>query len=183
MSNEVQRVLVASSNPVKINAARVGFTEMFPDVTFKVEGQAVPSGVADQPMSVAETLRGAINRANAVHQLAPEVDYAVGIEGGLEADGEDLMAFAWVVVRRQNRMGRARTGSFVLPREVADLVRGGLELGDADEQFWGKPNTKQSSGSVGLLTEGVMDRAGFYSPGVILALIPFKQPALDFGSV
>lgn len=37
------KIVVASKNPVKINAAREGFKKMFPEVDFEVEGISVPS--------------------------------------------------------------------------------------------------------------------------------------------
>ena len=43
---------------------------------------------------------------------------------------------AWVVIiDRAGKMGKARRGSFVLPREVTALIKfEGLELGDADDR-------------------------------------------------
>lgn len=58
----MKRVIVASTNPVKINSVEMGLSRMFPEVVFKVEGVSAPSNVSDQPMSEEETLRGAINR-------------------------------------------------------------------------------------------------------------------------
>lgn len=70
-----RRVIVASTNPVKINAARRAFERLFPDDQFEVVGEEVKSGVSDQPMSDEETLRGATNRADAITTLHPEADY------------------------------------------------------------------------------------------------------------
>lgn len=55
-----------------------------------------------------------------------------------------------------------------------------MELGHADDQVFGRVNSKQESGSVGLLTDNVVDRAGFYTQAMILALIPFKNEGLTF---
>ena len=57
------RITVASKNPVKLQAARIAFARMFAQDDFEVAGVAVPSGVADQPMSRAETMTGALTRA------------------------------------------------------------------------------------------------------------------------
>ncbi len=54
-------VTVASSNPVKAQAARAGFSKMFGD-DLTILTLAVPSGVPNQPMSDEETHRGARNR-------------------------------------------------------------------------------------------------------------------------
>ena len=173
-------IIVASTNPVKILAALDGFQRVFPHLPFDASGVSVPSGVGDQPMSNAETLRGAHNRAAEARRHRPDGDYWVGIEGGCEDVDGVLYTFAWVVVLSADRSGRSRTATFVLPEEVAALVRQGVELGHADDQVFGRSNSKQQNGSVGLLTGDVIDRAGYYEHAVVLALIPFRNAALAF---
>ncbi len=173
-------IVVASTNPVKIRAALGGFQRLWPGLTFAVDGLSVPSGVSDQPMSDDETLRGAENRATAVRAARPGADYWVGIEGGCAEGAGGVETFAWIVVLGRERSGRSRTGMFLLPDEVAALVRGGMELGHADDAVFGRANSKQGDGSVGLLTHGVIDRAAYYEHAVVLALIPFLHPHLHF---
>lgn len=180
----MKTVIVASTNPVKIQAARAGFTRLFPAETFAFETCTVPSGVSDQPLSSRETLQGALNRARAARDRFPHAAYWVGIEGGVEdapegsLTGGEMCAFAWVAVLSAAQVGKGRTGLFFLPPRVAELVRAGKELGEADDIVFGQINSKQSNGAVGLLTGDVIDRARFYVPAVILALIPFKNPDL-----
>ena len=174
----MKQVVVASKNPVKQQAALVGFQKMFSGECFEVKGIAVPSGVSDQPMTDAETLRGALNRTNQALELAPEADYWVGVEGGVEPVSEGLAAFAWVIVRSRNRIGKARTATFSLPDRVVELVHQGVELGEADDIVFNRANSKQDNGAVGLLTENLIDRVELYAHAVVLALIPFKNEAL-----
>jgi inosine/xanthosine triphosphatase len=176
----VQKIIVASTNPVKIQAALNGFRAMFPDTEFSASGVSVPSGVSDQPMTSAETLQGAFNRARAARELSPDAIYWVGIEGGCEAEGDELSCFAWVVVLSGDTVGKSRTGTFYLPVEVATLVHQGVELGIADDRVFGRANSKQQNGSVGLLTADVITRVEYYVHAVILALIPFANPTLKF---
>ena len=172
-------IVVASHNPVKIQAAVHGFQRMFPDREFTVQNVSVPSGVSRQPLSNVETLQGALNRAREAASRLPHANYWVGIEGGVEetVDGE-MVAFAWVVVYDRQRVGRGRTGTFYLPPAVAGLIRQGKELGEADDIVFGRNNSKQENGAVGLLTGDVIDRAQLYEHAVILALVPFKNAAL-----
>lgn len=171
----MKKVLIASLNPVKIKAVKIGFEKMFPTERFEFQGLSVPSGVSDQPQSNAETLQGAQNRAgNALSAQA--ADYWVGIEGGIEAVKEEMEAFAWVVVKSPDKTGKARTASFFLPAKVVKLIREGKELGDADDEVFGHRNSKQKNGAVGILTNNVIDRTNYYSEAVILALIVFKNP-------
>ena len=183
----MKTIVVASNNPVKVQAARVGFQRMFPGEGFTFTTVSVPSGVDDQPRSSEETLQGALNRAQNARALSPRADYWVGIEGGIEDSPEgrltpgEMCAFAWVVVLSQDRTGKGRTGVFFLPPRVAELVRQGKELGEADDIVFGRTNSKQENGAVGLLTGDLIDRAAFYYQAVLLALIPFRNEGLYGG--
>ena len=175
------RITVASHNPVKLAAARTGFERLFPDDEFQVVGIAVESGVPDQPKSRAETMTGARNRAENARIQQPESDYWLGIEGGIEDDTLGMACFAWVhILDRRGRSGWGQTAVFYLPREVAALVRAGLEVGHADDRVFGRENSKQSSGAIGLLTDDVIDREAYYAHAVIMALTPFKNPTLSW---
>ena len=179
------KIVVASENPVKIEAALRGFVMMFPNWKFSAEGHSVPSGVSAQPMTSLETRQGALNRAENVRTEFPDADYWVGIEGGIEDENGELIVFAWVVVLSANTpqtIGYSRSATFYLPHEIAVLVRQGLELGDADDQVFGRSNSKQQNGSVGILTGDAVTRLGYYEQAMVLALIPFKNEQLTFGA-
>jgi inosine/xanthosine triphosphatase len=171
-------ICVASANPVKIEAALAGFRLLFPHEAWSASGMPAPSGVPEQPAGDEETLLGARNRARAAQQLAPEADWWVGIEGGVLWRGSRLEAFAWAAVWDGAREGYARTAAFELPPAVAELIRAGLELGQADDQVFGTVNSKQQGGAIGLLTGDAMTRSGLYTPAVVMALIPFRNPEL-----
>ena len=183
MAAPSQKVIVSSQNPVKIGAAREGFSRMFPNTNLDLHGLSVSSGVPDQPFTDEETLRGASNRAHNARAAQPDADYWVGIEGGVHAAAADgpIESFAWIlVIGKDGRVGKARTAAYYLPEESAKLLRQGMELGHADDLIHGRTNSKQHSGSVGILTDDAVDRAGYYTQAVILALIPFKNPNLTF---
>ena len=175
------RITVASKNPVKLNAARLAFARMFARQDYDVVGVPVPSGVADQPMSRAETMAGALARAKNARAARQESDFWVGIEGGIEDSPLGMTCFAWVVVLdRSGRIGRGQTAVFFLPEEVARLVRGGMELGHADDAVFKRDNSKQANGAIGLLTDDVIDRQAYYVHALIMALVPFKNPELSW---
>jgi len=175
------KIIVASKNPVKINAALAGFKKMFPQENFEIEGVSVASGVSDQPMTDEETIQGARKRVENASVEYPDADYWVGIEGGIEDKHNEMQAFAWIVVKsKDGQVGRGRTGMFFLPPQVAYHVRQGKELGDADDIVFGKTNSKQANGAIGLLTDNIIHREHYYTETVVLALIPFKNPTLYF---
>jgi inosine/xanthosine triphosphatase len=174
----MQKVIIASTNPVKINAVKAGFAKMLPGQEFTFMGLQFPSPVNAQPFGDDEMLQGAILRTEKARELAPGGDFWVGIEGGVDGNKENMQAFAWVVVISRKQQGQARSASFFLPKQIADLVMDGKELGEADDIVFGRTNSKQQNGAVGILTRDAVDRQQLYEQPVMLALIPFVNPKL-----
>jgi inosine/xanthosine triphosphatase len=174
----MKKVIIVSKNPVKINAVKIGFEKMFPDMEFQFESVSVPYGIADQPMNNQETMINAKNRAENAKNAINNADYWVGIEGGVEKSGTEMEAFAWVVIKSKNCEGKARTGTFFLPKKIVELIDAGKELGEADDIIFGRTNSKQKNGAVGILTGDIIDRTKYYTEAVILSLIPFKNKEL-----
>ncbi|HUC01945.1 MAG TPA: inosine/xanthosine triphosphatase [Candidatus Paceibacterota bacterium] len=174
----MKKIIVASKNPVKLNAALEGFRKIFPSEQFEVEGVAAASGVGDQPMSDAEAYQGAWNRVENVSKGTP-ADFWVGIEGGVEEKGSEMEVFAWVVVRsKDGRYGKGRTGTFFLPKQIAELVKQGKELAEADDIVFKRSKSGHGNGAIGILTDDVIDRTKYYIEAVIFSLIPFKNEGL-----
>lgn len=170
--------MVASKNPVKLNAVKTGFSRMFPSLDFEFLNASVPSNVEDQPMNNEATFQGALNRANNAKSSFADADFYVGVEGGIEKSGDEMAAFAWIVVVSEEKIGKSRTGSFFLPRKVTELIEAGKELGEADDIVFGHSNSKQNEGAVGILTQKCITRTTLYEEAVVLALIPFKNPEI-----
>jgi inosine/xanthosine triphosphatase len=168
------RIAVGSKNPVKVGAARAVLAHVAPEA--EVEGVAVPSGVSDQPWGDEETIRGAIARAHAA-RAALDADWGVGIEGGVIDDGGmRVRTCAWAaIVGRDGREGVGGSLSLELPPRVAELVRGGMELGHAMDAVTGQRNVKHGVGAVGILTAGLVTRQGAYETLVAYALVPFLE--------
>jgi len=59
---------------------------------------------------------------------------------------------------------------------VAALLEKGMELGDADDQVYGRSNSKQSSGAIGILTNDAMSRKESFVQPVMLSLTSFRNP-------
>jgi inosine/xanthosine triphosphatase len=170
------KLLVASQNPVKLAAVQLGFEDLFPNINPDLVGLSVPSGVSDQPKTEKETYQGAFNRVQAAKEQRPEADFWIGIEGGIEDWGDKMAAFAWVVIADKERIGEARSATFFLPDPVAELIREGMELGEADDRIFGAENSKQNQGAIGLLTHNAITRKTLYVHPVIMAFIPFIRP-------
>ncbi len=173
------KIYIGSENPVKIECTRIGFETVFGNLgNYEFIGKSVASGVSDQPMSNEETLEGAIQRANNLQELYPDGNYFVGIEGGIQRIGEEMEAYAWIVINSNGISGKAQTSTFQLPPKIVELINKGIELGHADDMVFKRKNSKQGNGAVGILTHNIIDRVEYYRHAVILALIPFMNPEL-----
>lgn len=171
-------LVVASLNPVKIAAAEGGFRLLFPQLSCRMEGVSVPSGVPDQPYGEAETWQGAMNRAEAARLARPQGDYWIGIEGGVTIFGPEWLALGWVVLLSKQGLGQARSASYVLPPPLVALMQQGLEQGEADDQIFGTQGAKRRGGTIGAITQQAISRQELYQPAVSMAFAPFLQPEL-----
>lgn len=174
----MKKIIVASTNPVKINATKRAFEKVFPEESFVVKGYSIASGVSDQPKSDDETLQGATNRANTAQKKHPKADYWVGIEGGVDYHLNEMFTFAWIIVQSKKRIGRSKTGTLLIAPKARKMVELGMELGGVDDVIFGKKNTKQERGSIGLLTNNLITRTDYYEQAIICALVPFVHPTL-----
>ena len=159
----MKKVIIASKNPVKIDAVKVAFNQMFPNIIFEFDGLETSSDVSDQPISNNETLRGAINRSNNAKLKYTNADYWIGIEGGVEKKDNEMEVFAWIFIQSNDIKGKARTATFNLPRKIVELIDSGMELGDADDIVFNRKNSKQKNGAVGILTTDLIDREKYYT--------------------
>lgn len=176
------KILVGSTNKVKIEAAREAFSNYFD--TIEVIGIEVNSNVHHQPINY-DTFIGAENRAEALIVVDKSkqlnADFFVGIEGGIIQHHERWFGFGCMCVI--DKFGNKSFGTsphFELPEEVYSRLLKGEELGEVMDEIMQQKNTKQNSGAIGFLTNGVMNRTQLYVPGIIAALVPFNHKNMYF---
>lgn len=175
MLSAVRLVAVGSTNPVKCAAVRAVLAPLAPNA--RIEGVSVASTVSDQPFGDEETIRGALARATAARD-ALGAQMGVGIEGGVveEPDGT-MRTCAWAAIVDANGLqGVGGSLAVPLPNVVAQMIRDGLELGQAMDRLVGEHDTKRGKGAVGILTRGLVDRQRAYEVLVAYALAPFLAP-------
>lgn len=169
------KVIVSSTNPVKINASKSGFEQVFPGQEINLTSVSVPSGVPDQPGSDLETLTGATNRVENAANLHQQADFWIGLEGGIDLFEDQIYSFAWIVVKsKDGKIGRSRTANFALPDSVVSKIKEGYELGTAMDMVYSQHNSKQNQGAVGIISDDLIVRETLYIPSVILALKTLK---------
>jgi len=165
-------VVAATTNPAKIQAIAQAFSDVFGEGSCHICGVAVESGVSAQPLSDTETRTGARQRVANARTAAPEADFWVAIEAGIEGD----CAFAWMVIENTQQRGESRSASFTLPPVVMSGLAAGRELGEEMAQLTGEKNIKHQGGAIGAFTQGLLSRSSVYHQALILALCPLTHP-------
>ncbi|GKX56196.1 non-canonical purine NTP phosphatase [Leminorella grimontii] len=164
-------VIAATTNPAKINAIGLAFTELFGPDSYRLESVEVDSGVPNQPIGDKETRTGARHRVMSARQVRPEADFWIGIEAGIDDD----MTFAWIVIENKLCRGEARSASLKLPPIVLKSLQEGKELGDEMSRLSGIENIGQQGGAIGLFTGGKLSRTSVYHQALLLAFVPFHN--------
>lgn len=172
----IHLVAVGSTNPVKVAAARRVIRFYWPRA--KVVPVDVPTGVSPQPWGIAETITGARHRALRARE-AVDADLGVGLEGGVEEVPEagGLLLSGWAAVAtREGQVYVGSGGRVLLPPALVEALRQGAELGPAMDALSGQKGTKHTTGSVGILTRGFVDRESQFAVALAYALAPLLHP-------
>ena len=164
---DVIRVAVGSTNRVKVEAVREVMEAIYGSV--RVYAVDAKSGVPDQPFE-SETHRGAVNRAK---EALGDRDLSVGIEAGVfELYGELMDIQHCAIIDQKGRITVGMGSGFAYPKDIADLVRGGLTVGQAVDRIYEKNAVGHSEGAIGLLSKGIMDRKELTKQSILAAMIP-----------
>ncbi len=164
---DVIRVAVGSTNRVKVEAVREVMESIYGSV--RVYAVDAKSGVPDQPFE-SETHRGAVNRAK---EALGDRDLSVGIEAGVfELYGELMDIQHCAIIDQKGRITVGMGSGFAYPKDIADLVRGGLTVGQAVDKIYEKNAVGHSEGAIGLLSKGIMDRKELTKQSILAAMIP-----------
>jgi len=168
-------VAVGSTNPAKVEAVRTVFSRAFDGVQVLPVPVALPAAIGEMP--VGEQVReGAIYRARAA--AAAGGHFGVGLEGGVEFEGEACYLLNWVAVlrRRDGVLSTAPSGKLRLPDRYGRAIRAGRVLGDLMIEKVGRADVNANEGAVGYLTRGLVSRQRFFEEALALALAPFLSP-------
>jgi inosine/xanthosine triphosphatase len=170
------KIVVASKNPVKLNAAKFAFQSVFANQDTHIISVDADSGVPSQPMSYAQTREGARNRVLNSYQY--KADYYIAYEGGVEVFEDGPKTFAVICISNGRHMIYGQTATLPLPMGIYQQLLDGVELGDAMDKLFNTHNIKQKGGAIGQLTSGVETRLSIYQSATVLALSYFAHPSL-----
>lgn len=170
----MKKISVGTTNPSKIEAVAMKARIQWPNC--EIVPIKAPSGVSDMPLSDAECIEGAKNRA--IYALKNSTtDLGVGLEGGVMMMPDGMMLVGWVaIIDRNNTCGLGSSARIPLPEFIAERVRNGEELGPVMDDVVSEHNTKHRGGASGILSGGLAKRSESFATAVAYALSPFVVP-------
>ncbi len=172
------KVAIGSRNPAKIEGV-VRAYEFF-GIGIEVVPVEVESGVSRQPLSLEETVRGALTRAMRALEAAPEAEQGVGVESGLmyvPILNRIVDLTVAVIADRDKKLSLGLSPAFELPPEVTRRIWGeGIELECIAESLSGIESIGEKGGFISYLTENRYTRSELVRQAVIMALVPRLCP-------
>ncbi len=165
------KVVVGSTNKVKVDAVRNVFTQAFGLV--EISSVEPDQEVGRQPLET-KTIEGAIQRARTA-LVKGGADFGVGVEAGLfysQILKKYLDIQYCAIVDSGGRMTVGHGPGFEYPPEVvANVLKGGT-VGDTMSEITGIESIGHKMGSIGYLSDGLIDRTSLTEIAVLMALIP-----------
>lgn len=173
------KIIIGTTNKAKIEAVE----EMIKDYNFlaesKVEGVSVESGVSDQPLSLDETITGAMNRARSAFS---DCDYSIGLESGLmtvpktKSGYMDLCACA-IFDGKEFHLGLSSAWEFPNPEVMKLMLEDGLDMSQAINKvgLTNNPEIGSEEGAIGILTKGRLTRKEYTKQAILTALIHLEN--------
>ena len=156
-------VAIGSLNKVKVEGVREAFEEYYDNLTIKT----VDIQYTKQPLSLEETVRGAIYRAE---RAKGEADYGVGVESGL-MNILDYHLVIQVAAIIKDDIAIGFSPAFQLPRDLERLVLKGIELDEAVDMLYNIKDIGEKGGIIELLSRKKVDRRMLIADAVKMALV------------
>lgn len=162
-------VAIGTKNPAKIRAVKSAFENVFDDLETKYITVSADSGVADQPMSDDESIKGAKNRAESALKETG-ADYAVGLEGNMQKSANIWFSGNIACVISKDTVAFGISPKVMVPADAASLVHDGQELSAALHTTTGVKNIGKKDGVLGYVTDGKITRSSGSEQAITLAL-------------
>ena len=152
---------VGTTNEAKLLAARRGLAQLPVWRRLTISGVKVPSGVADMPQDLDETMRGASNRACAALAATPTAAIGVGLESGIFRAGGHTFDVCCCCIRvRETQTDSFGFGSsWQMPASVAERLEDPSVTLDVAWETLVSDADPTGQGLLGQLSGGVTTRS------------------------
>ncbi|ASK62921.1 inosine/xanthosine triphosphatase [Virgibacillus phasianinus] len=150
------KIIIGSMNQTKVEAVK----EVFP--SDQVMSYSAESSVSAQPFSDEETRIGAINRAKDCVSMNQDA-MGIGLEGGVMDINGQLFLCNWgALVDLKKNVHTASGARILLPKEISEPLRDGIELGDVMDCFAKKQGVRHKEGAIGIFTNDLVSRKNMF---------------------
>lgn len=177
-------IAIGSTNPIKIMAFDEVIKQYVLLKSARIHPISVSSEVADQPLSLNETVRGAKNRARNAFNGCTGCLFSIGIESGLMEVSESktgFMEFCVCCVYNGQDYYFGQSCAFELPLAIVNLMlKEKKELGEACflAGYTNNPKLGAAEGLISILTNGRINRKEYTKQAIITALIQIEKTEL-----
>jgi len=138
-----------------------------------IRATKVPSEVSEQPMTLSETTRGAMNRARNAFVKAADAFVGIGLESGLAIVDGTYFDFCSCSIYDGNRYFLGVSSMFALPKRVVEKLE---ELGyNGAFAACGVPPDPTGDGVTGVLSNGILTRPTQMSESVDWAMLQYSN--------
>lgn len=153
----------------------------------EVVALSVETSVPAMPLTDAELVQGARNRAraarSALEQAGAEAQFYVGLEGGLHSmqlDGRwRTFLRGWACATDGTEESFGIGPSIIVPDSIARrVITGGVELGQLMDEVAGERDVRSRQGAWGVLSRDLLTRAMSFESALLAAFAPFYNREL-----
>ena len=165
---------IGSTNQVKVNALKETLVNYNKFKESKVLSLSVKSNVDEQPKSMDETIKGAINRAKASFKGC---DLSFGIEDGLMEvpyTKSNYMNICVCAIYDGEEIHLGTSGLHEYPKEITELIfEKNYDLNQAflEKGLTDKPRIGSEEGAIGIISKGILPRKEYTKQAIVMALI------------
>lgn len=177
----MMKINVGSKNSVKVESVKEVLGEYDDFKNSLVFGIESDSMVNDQPKSIDETIRGAINRAK---NCFKDCNFSFGIESGLIKVPETKTGFMDITacaIYDGDKIHLGLSSAFEYPIKVTKMVLDGdINISEAffKQGLTENPKIGSAEGAIGFLTKGRILRKDYTKQAIYMALIHLENPEL-----
>lgn len=172
------KIVVGSKNKIKIEAVKEILEDYSHLSCAQIVEMDVASEISDQPKSLEETVRGAMNRAKNVFK---DCKYSFGLESGLMEVPNTKSGFMDVCVCAiydGNEFHLGLSSAWEAPGVVTEyMINEGLNMSEAALKagYSNNSNLGAAEGLVGVMTNGRLTRKEYTKQSIITALIHLEK--------
>lgn len=173
------RVIISTENKAKIQAIEEVFYQVWSNL--EITSEKFSSDVSEQPLSEAEGIKGAINRAQNAKLKYPDADYCVGMEGYVDSNDYGMfLAGAVAIINKTGAIGVGISAKMQLPNLIKEKIKTGEELGTIIKNLMNDTDgsIRHYDGTNGILSKGLYNRVDEFKDATKCALARFQSTEL-----